>query len=103
YNAMVASLDVKAELGIAESVYHTVRSLVQGAKREAFQVFAFRMMEAHRVIDRLAEPSYDRNFAPRIHGGAEDDFLKQIGGNVLGAGKGEEHAARLVVSERVEV
>jgi len=44
---------------VAEFVYHTVRGLVQGAERKPFEVFAFGMMQANGMIDRLAELTHD--------------------------------------------
>ena len=63
---------------VAEFVYHTVRGLVQGAERKPFEVFAFGMMQANGMIDRLAKPFDYGDFAPRIDGRAEDDFLEKI-------------------------
>ena len=77
--------------------------LVQCAQREPFEVFAFGMMQAKGMIDRLAESFDDGDFAPRIDGGAEDDFLKKIDGKMLGAGKGQEQTAGIEMLERVQI
>src|ERR1051326_7451068 len=52
--------------------------LLQDSEQEAFQVFAFGMMQAHGVIGRGAEALKDRYLAPRVDGRAEDDLLKEI-------------------------
>ena len=41
------------------------------------------MMQAHRVVHRLAESLEDGDFAWCIDGGAENDFLEQIDGEML--------------------
>src|SRR5690349_20932853 len=60
-------------------------------------------MKAHRMVDGLAEPFEDCHFAPRVDGGAEDDFLKEIGGEVLRAGKREERASGIEMLQGVKV
>jgi hypothetical protein len=47
------------------------------------------MMQAHGVVDGLAESFEDGDFAWRVDGGAENDFLKQIDGEMLRTGEGE--------------
>ena len=51
------------------------------------------MMQAHGVIDGLAESLDDGDFAPRIDGGAENDFLEQVDGEMLRTGEGRRKTA----------
>ena len=52
------------------------------------------MMQAHRVVDGLAESLEDGDFTSRIDGGTENDLLEQIDGEMLGTREGEKEAAR---------
>jgi hypothetical protein len=61
------------------------------------------MVQAYRVVDRLAEPFDDRNLTPGVNGGAEDDFLEEIDGNMLRAGKREKDPAGIKVPEGVQI
>ena len=52
------------------------------------------MMQAHRVVDGMAESLEDGDFASRIDGGAENDLLEEIDGEMLRTREGEKEAAR---------
>src|SRR6266576_1799984 len=84
-------------------VYHSARCLVQRSEREAFQVLAFGMMQAYGMVDGMAESLHQRDFTLGVDGGAEDDFLKQVDGKMLGARKAEKQSARIKMLERVQV
>ena len=51
------------------------------------------MMQAHRVVDGMAESLEDGDFASRIDGGAENDLLEQIDREMLRTREGEKEAA----------
>src|SRR5258708_33747177 len=76
----------------AEFVYHTARGLVQGAQREPFEVFAFGMMQANGMIDRLAGPFEQGDCGSRVDGGAQDDFLEKSYCKVWRGSEGERQA-----------
>jgi hypothetical protein len=61
------------------------------------------MMEAHRMIDGLAESLDHAYFTRRIDGCAEDDLLKEIDGKMLGTGESEKKPAGPHMSERVKI
>jgi hypothetical protein len=51
------------------------------------------MMQAHRVVDGLAESLEDRDSTSRIDGGTENDLLEQIDREMLRTREGEKEAA----------
>jgi hypothetical protein len=59
------------------------------------------MMQAHRVVDGMAESLEDGDFASRIDGGAENDLLEQIDREMLRTREGEKEAARPHVPQSV--
>src|SRR5687768_4390737 len=60
----------------------TLAGLVQYSQNEPLEIFTFRMMEAHRMIDWLAESFDHAYFTRRIDGCTEDDLLKEIDGKM---------------------
>src|SRR5687767_8878184 len=76
-----------------QTVYHSGAGLVQRDQRDALEILAFGMVQADGMIDRMTESFEDGDFATGIYGSAEDDLLKQIGGDVLGTRKRKKHAA----------
>ena len=60
-------------------------------------------MQAHRVVDGLAESLEDGDFARRIDGGSENDLLKQIDGQMLGTGEGEKEATGPQMPQRMKI
>jgi len=60
-------------------------------------------MQANRVVDWLSESLEDRDFAWRVDGGAENDLLEQIDGEMLGTAEGKKEAAGRQVPQRVEI
>jgi hypothetical protein len=50
--------------------------LVQDVERESLQVLAFRVVQAHGMIDGRPELFYDADPSSGVHRGAENDFLK---------------------------
>ena len=60
-------------------------------------------MQAHRVVDRLAESFEDGDFARRVDGGAQNDLLEQIDGDMLRTREAEKEAARPQMPQSVEI
>src|SRR4029453_6940289 len=61
------------------------------------------MMQAHRVVDGMAESLQEGDFVSRIDGGTENDLLEQIDGEMLRTREGEKEAARRHVPQGVEI
>ena len=60
----------------ATTIYHSRHGLVQRAKREAFEIFAFRMMQADGMVHRMPQAFDDDDLTAGVNGGTENDFLK---------------------------
>jgi len=60
-------------------------------------------MKAYGVIDGLTKTFDDADLASRVHGSAEYDFLKQVGGEMLGARKSQKITAGVKMFQSVEV
>jgi hypothetical protein len=75
---------------LATTVYHNERYLVHYAEHETFEILAFGMMQAHWVVDGVAEAFDDAYFRAGIDGGAEDDLLEKIGGKMLRTRKSQQ-------------
>ena len=60
-------------------------------------------MQAHRVVDGMAESLEEGDFASRIDGGAENDLLEQIDREMLRTREGEKEAAGPHVPQSVEI
>ena len=60
-------------------------------------------MQAHRVVDGLAESLEDGDFASRIDGSTENDLLEQIDGEMLRTRESEKEAAGPHVPQSVQI
>src|SRR5262245_30626279 len=94
---------VRIQGAAAESVYHSRRALVQCAECQSLQIFALGMMQAHRVIDGSTKVPENRELAATVNRRAEDDFLKKFGRQMLRTRKRQQYAARIQMSERVQI
>lgn len=55
------------------------------------------------MVGRLAQGVDDLNFAGGVYGGAEEDFLEEVGADEAGAGEGGEEAAGVEEAHRQPV
>jgi hypothetical protein len=76
---------------------------VQHSENKPFEVFSFRMVKAHRVIDGLAESFENSDFTAGVDGSAKDDLLKQVHREVLGARKCEKQSSGIDVLKSMKV
>src|SRR5690349_15346109 len=60
---------------------------------QPLEVVAFRKFERHRMIGRGAEALEDLGLRARIHSGAGDDRLEELGAHAARAGEGGEQPA----------
>lgn len=60
-------------------------------------------MQAHRVVDGMAESLEEGDFASRIDRSTENDLLEQIDGEMLRTREGEKEAAGPHVPQSVEI
>jgi len=67
--------------------FTTLRGSVQHFQCEPFEVFPFGVVQAYGMIDGLTKTFDEADFPSGVHGGAENDFLKQVGGEMLRARK----------------
>lgn len=61
------------------------------------------MVQAKRVIERLAQSLDNGGLSLRIHCGAEDDLLEKVDGKMLRAGKCQEYSSGIEMLERMQV
>ena len=60
-------------------------------------------MKTHGVIDGLTESFEYTDFASRIDGGAKNDLLKQVDGEMLRTREGKKKASTLDMPKSVEI
>ena len=60
-------------------------------------------MQAHRVVDGMAESLEDGDFTSRIDGGTENDLLEQVDGEMLRTREGEKETAWFHLPQSVEI
>lgn len=61
------------------------------------------MVQADRVIDGVPESLDHADFARRVDGCAEDDFLKEIDGEMLGTGESEKKPSGSYMPQGVKI
>jgi hypothetical protein len=81
----------------------TLRASVQYRQNKPFEVFSFRVMKAYRMVEGMPQAAQDADFAARVDGRAEHNFLEEIRGKMLGAGEGQKQTAGGEIPKRVEI